>query len=483
MALGLEFPDGELTNALSLGIPTDRGVRVWLRAPERESVEVTLTSGEQTSTATAVPDPEHDWIAALDVVMETPRPGAAFEVSAEGAHRAGRFAPDGASGDAFTFGFGSCHQPFEPNSDTRLTKHDGAKIYQPALELLTEQEARFLLLVGDQVYSDGVDGQSVRAWAKSHAPDDEPGLPELIEAYRHLYRGYFNERGMRALLDALPTRMTWDDHDIADSWGSRFIETDGDRLMFQAASHTYREYQGVLQLGATFAGEPPYHGEFRYGDVAFWSLDARGVRSWDDGVVLGERQIEDTRAFLERCAEDETRTVFIIASVPLIHFSPAIVSVLQWVPGGKGSDVRDRWDAAPFREERDILLGLLGEWERGHPQRQVIVLSGDVHAGGAFEVRDVPTGGLIRQWTSSSLSAPGGRVHNFVNHVGSRLVNFGEGRCEVRRIGVDARNNIAVVRVQPRPEGGHRATFQLYAHDARGRLLQSIAAAAEPLSS
>jgi len=481
VALGLEFPDGELSSALSLGIPTDRGVRVWLRAPSRDTVDLALTSEGQTATATAPPDPEHDWIAALDIALDEPHPRAAFEVTAEGATRSGHFAPLQDDSGAFTFGFGSCHQPFEPNSDTHLTKHDGAKIYQPALELLTKEEARFLLLVGDQVYSDGVDGQSVRTWARSHAPGDEPGLPELIDAYRHLYRGYFNERGMRALLDAFPTRMIWDDHDIADSWGSRFIETDGDRLMFQAAAHTYREYQRALQPGLSFAGEPPYHGEFRYGDVAFWTADARGVRSWDDGVVLGARQLEDTRAFLERCAEDKTRTVFIVASVPLIHFSPAIVSVLQWVPGGKGSDVRDRWDAAPFREERDILLGLLGAWERGHPLRQVIVLSGDVHAGAAFEVHDRPTGGRIRQWTSSSLSAPGGLVHDVVNHLGSRLVNLGEGRCEVRRIGVDAHNNVAVVRVEPLPEGGHRASFQLHAHDGQGQLRRSIATVATPL--
>lgn len=480
MPLELEFPDGELRDALALGIPTDRGVRAWLRAPERDSVTVTLQSGATMQTVEVRPDGEHDSIAVVDFDLEQPLPGEVFRVTANTMSRTARFAPSADEPASFSFGFGSCHQPFEPNSDKHLHKHEGAQIYAPALDVLRREDARFLLLVGDQVYSDGVEGQSVRTWARSHAPDDRPTFDDLVEAYRHLYRGYFNESGFRALLDAFPVRMTWDDHDIADSWGSRFIETDGDRLMFSAASHTYREYQRALEPGAPFEGAPPYHGAFRYGDVAFWALDLRGVRSWDDGVVLRTDQLADTRAFLDRCAADDTRTVFIVSSVPLIHFSPAIVSVLQWVPGGKGSDVRDRWDAAPFREERDALIGLIGEWQQAHPQRQVIVLSGDVHAGAAFEVRDRETGGRFHQWTSSSLSAPGGLAHNMVNRLGSRLVNFGEGRCEARRMGLDPRNNIGTVHVRPLVGGGHLVTFDLHAHDAQGGLLPSIHASAAP---
>ncbi len=480
MPLALEFPDGELNAALSLGIPSDRAVRVWLRAPDHEAVEVTLSTAAGTTATTAHPDPHHDWLATVDVTLDTPQPGVAFTVTAQGMTRSGHFAPAEGEPSAFAFAFGSCHQPFEPNSDPRLTKHAGARIYAPMLDLLRAEDARFLLLVGDQVYSDGVDGQSVRSWARAHEVGDEPGLPELIEAYRHLYRGYLNEAGMRALLDAFPARMIWDDHDIADSWGSRFIETDEDRLMFEAASHTYREYQRALEPGSAFVGTPPYHGGFRYGDTAFWSLDLRGVRSWDDGRVLGQRQLRDTEAFLGECGEDGISTVFIVASIPVIHFSPAIVSVLQWVPGGKGSDVRDRWDAAPFREERDALLGILAAWQQDGPRRQVIVLSGDVHAGGAFEVRDRPTGGRIQQWTSSSLSAPGGRVHDVVNHLGSRLVNLGERRCEVRRIGVDARNNVGMVHIRPVAGGGHHVTFDLHAHDGHGGLHRSITATSSP---
>ncbi len=480
MALGLEFPDGELTHALRLGIPSDRGVRAWLRAPERESVEVTMTSGAARRSITVRTGPEHDWIAAVDLALEEPRGGEAFVVEALGLRRDARFAPSPAEPASFSFGFGSCHQPFEPGQDRRLRKHRGAHIYAPALELLRREDARFLLLVGDQVYSDGIAGQSVRDWALAHAPDARPDLGQLLDAYRHLYRGYFNEQGMRALLDAHPVRMTWDDHDIADSWGSRFIETDEERLMFQAAKEAYREYQRALQPDATLEDDPPFDGGFRYGDVAFWSLDLRGVRSWHDRVVLGREQLEHTRCFLDRCADDGTRTVLLIASIPIVHFSPVAVSVLQWVPGGKGSDVRDRWDAAPFGEERDALIDLIGRWQRAHPLRQVIVLSGDVHAGAAFRVQDRRTGGRFHQWTSSSLSAPGGLAHNIANRVGSRFVQVGERRCDVARIGVDPRNNVAAVHVRPLRGGGHRVTFDLYAHDGNGALLPSITASAAP---
>lgn len=486
MALGLEFPDGELRRALTLGIPSDRGVRAWLRDPDRERVTVSLEASGRRVDAEVKPDPAHDWIAAVDLVLDSPLPGEPFAVTVDGMRREARFAPAEGAQASFSFAFGSCHQPFEPNPDKRLTKHDGARIYRPALELMRREPVRFLLLVGDQVYSDGVRGQSVRDWARSHSAGQKPSLADLVDAYRHLYRGYFNESGFRALLDEFPVRMTWDDHDIADSWGSRFIETDDDRLMFRAACAAYGEYQRALQPQASMEGAPPFAGGFRYGDTAFWELDLRGVRSWEDGVVLGEQQIEATRAFLARCGEDEVHTLFVVSSIPLVHFSPAGVAALQWVPGGKGSDVRDRWDAAPFRAERDAVIGLLGGWQRGHPLRQVVVLSGDVHAGAAFEVRDGVTGGLFHQWTSSSLSAPGGIAHNAFNRAGSRFVNAGERRVRARRVGLDPRNNIGLVHVRPLEGGGHHVSFDLYAHDAHdrhgtdSRLTASLSAAAVP---
>lgn len=480
MALGLEFPDGELSDTLFLGGVTDRSVRAWLRAPDTTSVTVTLEVAGSSHSVEARPDAGHDHVAAIDLTLDAAHPGEEFVVTAGSHRRIGRFAPSAASPAPFTFAFGSCHQPFQPNDDNRLAKHAGAAIYPPLLTLMREHDARFLLLNGDQVYSDGVDGQSVRKWARNRSADDKPSFEEYLEAYRHLYRGYFNESGFRALLEAFPTRMMWDDHDIADSWGSRFIEVEEDRQMYRAASQTFREYQRARALGAPFGGEAPYHHEFRYGDTAFWVMDLRGIRSWQDEVVLGEAQLADTAAFLDRARADEIRTVFVVASIPVIHFSPAIVSVLQWVPGNKGSDVRDRWDAAPFREERDRLIELLTAWQRLDPRHQVVVLSGDVHAGAAFIVRDRRTGGRFHQWTSSSLSAPGGLAHNVANRVGSRLVNWGERVCEAARVGVDPRNNAGLVRVRPIEGGGHHVTFDLYAHDAHGSLVRSIHASAIP---
>ena len=80
MALGLQFPDGELTEALRLGVPSDRSVRAWLRAPEHAAVEVTLTSGAVRCSTTALPDPGHDWIATVDLELDRPLPGELFAV-------------------------------------------------------------------------------------------------------------------------------------------------------------------------------------------------------------------------------------------------------------------------------------------------------------------------------------------------------------------------------------------------------------------
>ena len=80
-------------------------------------------------------------------------------------------------------------------------------------------------------------------------------------------------------------------------------------------------------------------------------------------------------------------TIFIGLSVPLVHASPAIMSALERVKAGFGRDVRDRWSVPAFAAQRTMLLERLFGWQSERRRRQVIVLSGDVHVGAAFNVR------------------------------------------------------------------------------------------------
>src|SRR3712207_6109142 len=119
----------------------------------------------------------------------------------------------------------------------------------PYTTLFRSRDARFLALIGDQIYSDGVEPIDVRDRMRKLRPP--PSEEQLREAYRWIYRGSFNVPDFRHLLEAQPTLMVWDDHDIAEGWGALIDWDELDWAMFRAAEAAYREYQHVRHVGAS----------------------------------------------------------------------------------------------------------------------------------------------------------------------------------------------------------------------------------------
>ena len=94
----------------------------------------------------------------------------------------------------------------------------------------------------------------------------------------------------------------------------------------------------------------------------------------------------------------------------------------------------------------------------------MVILSGDVHSGAAFQVKRKHSPGEVLQWTRSPLSSPIGPAQLLVNNIGSALVNLGEKDFLVSREAIQARNNFGVVRVEPLSPGegvGHQVSFIL----------------------
>lgn len=466
-----DFPDGELVAWSALGAVTDRSVRVWARRPGGPVPATLSIDGEVVATETLRPDPAHDGVAAVVLRLDAPRPGARFEVDVDGQIRSGRLAPTPGAAATFSFAFGSCHQPFrDPPFDHRLERHPGAGIYPRLTELVRQRGSDFLFLLGDQVYSDAVSRISVR---DSLAQDESLTDEDLLETYRHLYRGYLNEAGFRTLQETLPTYLMWDDHDIFDGWGSLLRTTDFDRRLFRAAEGAFREYQHLRNPGGEVDATAPYAYPVWYGDVGFFVLDLRGERDFERGRILGSGQWAQLDGFLAEATDRGVATVFIGASVPVVHASPAIMSALERWPTGTGRDIRDRWDVPTFRAERTALLERLFAWQQGAPRRQVVILSGDVHVAAAFSIRPKRGQGLraergrIAQWTSSALSTPGGLQHVLANRLVTSLVRLGEHELRVWRRGLATGNNVGFVEVRPAEGGGHDLVFTVFQHDQR----------------
>ncbi len=459
------FPDGELGESVALGAVTDRSVRVWMRRPDGAlTARLSVADGVVAEVALE-PDTRHDHVAAADVDAGDPHPGEPFTVEVGPHVRAGRFAPTVGQPAAFSFGFGSCHQPFtEPPLDRRLQRHPGAGIYRHMRELLTDRRADYLMLLGDQVYSDAVSRISVR---EALAADERLSDDDLTETYRHLYRGYFNERGFRELTEALPAYLMWDDHDIFDGWGSLLRQTEFDRRLYRAAETAFREYQWLRDPDGTVDGVPPYAFETWYADTGTFVLDLRGERDYEAGRIVSPAQWARLDDFLTSATERDVPTVFIAASVPVIHASPAIMGALERWPTGTGRDIRDRWDVPTFRHERTSLFERLFAWQAARPRRQVVLLSGDVHVAAAFSVRRRGGRGHLTQWTSSALSTPGGLQHVLANRLVTGLVRWGEHEVRVWKRGLATGNNFGHVQVAPAEGGGHDLTFTVYQYDQR----------------
>ena len=477
--MAVRFPDGELGRWACLGGVTDREVRVWLRDPSGERrTAVAEIGGKAVAEAELRPEPEHDWIDAADLVLDRPCPDAEVVVRVAGMTRRGRLAPAPGEPTAFSFGFSSCNQPFEDAPDGTLAVHPVARIYPAVARQLDHRQARFMMLLGDQIYSDGV--KEIKLREESRRREPPPSEQELLSKYRSLYRGYFNEGGFRTLLESQPTLMVWDDHDISDNWGSYLDWEDGDDVLFRAASTAYREYQHLHHVGARVDDRAPYHRCYWYGDVGFFILDLRGVRDFRVGRVLGERQWQDLDRFLEEAAVRGTRTLFIVASIPVVHHAPYFIRLTEWFPYLIGADVRDRWAADPIEHEREALLERLFDWQAAEPRRQMIVLSGDVHAGAAFRLTRKRGPGTVLQWTSSPLTTRPSLVEVIANRAGTRCVNFGDDVYHAERRALLPTNNVGLVQVEPIAGGGHRVSLSLYAYKVGRGLREAVRGTSAP---
>jgi hypothetical protein len=461
--------DGGLEDVAELGAVDERGMRVWVRrVGAGEAVARLEVEGHAPVTASIPLSADTDWTGAAVLALPTPAPGCRF-VCVVGRHRlTGRLAPTPETHAGLTFAFGSCNMPFRVRPDGTLALNRAAGIYPAMASDLRRVGAAFLLLAGDQIYSDALPSLNVRALG---AGGRLPSPDETLAAYRRVYHRFFGEPGFRALRAALPTYCMWDDHDIFDNWGSLLRETPLDRRLFMAAARAFGDYQ--QRRNPDGAAGPPYPYTFRYGDIGFLVLDLRGARDYDAGRLLGTAQQRMVHDYLAGDDARTLRTLFVVASVPVAHVARWFVALFDRLPGPMGATVRDRWCSRAFVDGRDDLLEALFDWQTAAPARQVALLSGDVHAAGAFTIYRRGGRGVIQQFTSSPLTTQPGLLERTLNAVVVHGGDLLEPRLRFRRRLLVQANNFGLVRVEPLAEGGHRITFTVRAWRPRTRTLRT----------
>ena len=324
------------------------------------------------------------------------------------------------------FGLFSCHMPYKKNGDL-VNMHMWDSFY----EMLNNYEAHFVIGAGDQVYTDGNKNVSIWNWLEKVEDDllkkeNDEQHKIMMSWYRDIYRGYWGHLPIRKVFRQFPVYMIWDDHEIMDGWGSYTKEELADHLdtiwewqntegnielankMRKAAEKVYEEYQHSHNP-TTHKGDEPR--EFDYSHkcdfCSFYTFDMRGHRDYNrktDDKVLGKEQLDRFMKWLENQEVSDSKIVFIISPVPVVHSSSFIVNTADLYLLGIADDFRDEWEHESNWTERDKILDAVFDFSVKH-NKKVIFLSGDVHLGAAFKLtRKSQEKAEVYQLTSSGIT-------------------------------------------------------------------------------
>lgn len=250
-----------------------------------------------------------------------------------------------------------------------------------------------ILQGGDQIYADEVlqAHPRTREWGR---PNGDPGLDAetevpAIEAAlsRELFRRYLELCGQAApahVFARVPSLAMWDDHDIADGWGS-LPEAKLDSPVGRAVFRVARDHFLLFQMGATDETIPEAVVD-REGVSLGWRValpglcliapDLRSERRPER--VMGPAGWQMLEKALDEANEER---VLLVSTVPALGPRLSILEAfLHLVPAMQKyeDDLRDQWQSRSHRTEwRRFLRQLLKVHGRG--ATRLSVLSGEIH--------------------------------------------------------------------------------------------------------
>jgi alkaline phosphatase D len=243
-----------------------------------------------------------------------------------------------------------------------------------AYDQLVADEVDLVLFLGDYVYEyPGGEGELAVAI---------DGEPEDLAAYRQLYGIYKRDAKLRAAHASAPWVVTWDDHEVVNNVAG-IIERSA------AAYQAYWEHQ-PLRVAAPDEDGLQLYRDLRWGTLAeIFVLDGRQHRT--EASMLGTEQEQ----WLTDGLTASTATWKVLAQQTVMKALVLGDLVLN----------TDQWDGYP--EARRRLL----ESIRDEAVDNVVVLTGDIHAGGAADLRypDAAQAGEVvaHEFVSTSISSPG----------------------------------------------------------------------------
>jgi alkaline phosphatase D len=392
---------------------------------------------------------------------------------------------------SLSFGFYSCHMPYKVSifGNTNIVNMEMWECMNEALSRHKEEDLRFLVAGGDQAYVDGVDSLNIWKYLNKVMHKERgklyPSLEEMVSWYRDIYRGYWGFPAVRRAFASYPTYMIWDDHELADGWGSFELDRNGNKdeldkvfpqrkarklrradcfalldRMRQAAIQVYTEYQHSHNPPSPVDGQYDY--AVNHGSTALYFLDTRGYRDINRSKnrILGDEQLSRFCLWLKNLDPQQTRYLFIVSTVPLMHMCSVVANADESTAAklaGLQDDLRDSWENDLHEEERKALVkALFDTAKRGI---KISILSGDVHTSAVFRMVCKQSGAVIYQLTSSAITYNKPRLLGWI--LGETVPDKGSSKdgYDFERLALYTESNFAMLRIDPSED---EIIFQLY---------------------
>jgi alkaline phosphatase D len=268
--------------------------------------------------------------------------------------------------------------------------HDG---YYTAHRHLAQEDLDLVFHLGDYLYEYAVDAAGgARGYTDRTLPSLFDHEAATLEDYRLRYALYKSDPDLRAAHAAHPFVVTWDDHETENNYAADQPEnavSPQEFLLRRAAAYrAYWEHQPLRPPQLPAGPDMQLYRRLNWGPLAqFDVLDTRQYRSnqaYGDVVHIPGPESEDptrtmTGATQERWLLDGWRDSRAVWNVlpQQVCFSRRR---LDLNPVAKVS--MDAWDGYPASRRRIL------EGAKAAGVRNLMVLTGDVHVGYAFDIKD-----------------------------------------------------------------------------------------------
>ncbi|MEU2280730.1 alkaline phosphatase D family protein [Streptomyces sp. NPDC013178] len=337
--------------------------------------------------------------------------------------------------------------------------HDG---YFTALRHLAREEVDVVFHLGDYLYEYAVDSAGgARAHTDRVLPDVFDRETVTLEDYRLRYALYKSDPDLRAVHAAHPFVVAWDDHETENNYAGAVDERGGPPVEFllrrAAAYRAYWEHQPLRAAQLPVGPDLRLYRRLHWGALAqFDVLDTRQYRSdqaYGDGRHVPGPESDDPARTMTGAAQEQWLIDGWRASDALWNVLPQQVCFSQREVdlSARPKMYMDTWDGYRASRAR-ILTGA-----RSAGVENLIVLTGDVHVGHAFDIKDDfddPASATVGTEIVTTSIASGGdgaeRPANWATYLAANPhLRFYDGRRGYVRVGLDRHTARADFRTVP----------------------------------